>query len=149
MARFKWNTQKFLNKVDNINSDSMTKACELLTNHIKDNMKDGGDPHVPSKPGQFPAVDTAKLKGSISYHTSDGKSGGLTSPANGSDAVRPPGRQLKGIKVGVVGTNTKYGSFVEDGTSKMQPRPYLRPALSGLFTKVLTIFRKNLRVKLK
>lgn len=32
--------------------------------------------------------------------------------------------------VGKVGTNVKYGPFVEDGTYKMKARPYLKPSLT-------------------
>jgi len=34
--------------------------------------------------------------------------------------------------VGRVGTNVKYAPYVELGTRKMSPRPYLRPALYGV-----------------
>jgi HK97 gp10 family phage protein len=52
-------------------------------------------------------VDTGRLRSSI-QHT--------------------PGRDARGPYVDV-GTNVEYATFVEYGTSRMAPQPYMRPAL--------------------
>ena len=39
-----------------------------------------------------------------------------------------------------VGTNVKYGPFVELGTSKMSARPYLRPALETNMPEIRRLF---------
>lgn len=67
-------------------------------------------PHHPSLPGHPPAVDTGNLKSTISYEV-----------YNNRDEV-----------YGVVGTTQKdpdYGAWLEYGTSKMVPRPWLKPAM--------------------
>lgn len=51
------------------------------------------------------AVDTGRLRASVSHSSSD--------------------------KEVVVGTNVEYGPYIEFGTSKMAPRPYLRPTVQG------------------
>lgn len=66
--------------------------------------RDGSDP---SKPGEPPKKQTARLFKSITQ--------GVETTPNAL-IVR-------------VGTNVKYGRFLELGTSKMSPRPFLRPAL--------------------
>lgn len=52
------------------------------------------------------AVDTGNLKSSITYETSQTKTGAS----------------------GLVGPTADYGMFVEAGTSRMPPQPYMRPA---------------------
>ena len=79
------------------------KAVEQLA---KRSMRDGGDPHVPSNPGEPPRIDTKTLHESITTETErDGN----------SVETR-------------IGTNVHYGLHLELGTSKMKPRPWLRPA---------------------
>jgi HK97 gp10 family phage protein len=42
-----------------------------------------------------------------------------------------------GLFVGVVGTNLKYGKYLELGTRKMAKRPYLRPALDSQRSRII------------
>lgn len=63
--------------------------------------------HIASAPGQPPAVDTGRLRASITHE------------------VRKEGDQI----VGLVGTNVEYAPHLEFGTNKMAARPFLRPAL--------------------
>jgi HK97 gp10 family phage protein len=63
-----------------------------------------GAGHVPSRPGEPPNNDTGVL-------------------ANNIETV-----QVETLKV-VVSSNAEYASFQEFGTSRMQPRPYMAPAL--------------------
>ena len=62
-----------------------------------------------SAPGQPPHIRTGTLARSIEQETF----------RRGSDLI------------GRVGTNLNYGKFLEYGTVKMAPRPYLRPALAS------------------
>lgn len=64
--------------------------------------------HRASAPGQGPAVDTGRLRSSISHEV--GKVGTTI--------------------VARVGTDVEYAKYLELGTSKMAPRPFLRPALT-------------------
>lgn len=41
------------------------------------------------------------------------------------------GRDERGL-VAVVGTDVQYAGFVEFGTSRMRPKPFLRPALDAV-----------------
>lgn len=79
-------------------------ACER---NAKTSMMGGGRPHISSLPGEPPHVDTGRLRSSITHEVEE---------------------TLFGI-IGRVGTNVEYGRYLELGTSKMLPRPWLRPAL--------------------
>jgi len=51
------------------------------------------------------------------------------------------------VEVGLIsrgGRGTRYGGFVEFGTEKKAPRPYLRPALESNARESINIFRKRL-----
>lgn len=73
----------------------------------------------PSRPGEPPHRDTSHLAQSIDYELTDG---GL------------------GAKVG--STNVEYSVYLELGTSKMAPRPYLRPALDRSRAEIKRILTK-------
>lgn len=64
----------------------------------------------PSLPGEPPHKQTGRLLGSVAF-------------------------ELVGY-VARVGTNLKYGRWLEMGTKKMQPRPWLRRALAEMRAKV-------------
>jgi len=68
-----------------------------------------GVTHVASAPGAAPAVDTGRLRASITYEL---------------------GQDGRGL-VARIGTNVKYAAYLELGTRRMRPRPFLRPALAA------------------
>jgi len=95
---------------DNITNDAaeeIERLCLICEREAKTSMKGGGKPHTPSRPGKPPHVDTGRLRASITYEID---------------------RSLFSI-IGRVGTNVEYGRYLELGTSRMSPRPWLRPAL--------------------
>lgn len=67
--------------------------------------------HHPSMPGNPPAPDTENLRKSIRYE------------------VHGEGKEVYGI-VGSSQMDENYAVYTEYGTSKMQPRPWLRPAMN-------------------
>lgn len=62
--------------------------------------------HQASAPGEFPAADTGRLHQSITSAV----------------VVSPTSFQIE------VASNVEYGAYLELGTSKMEPRPFLAPA---------------------
>lgn len=68
--------------------------------------------HHPSLPGNPPAPDTGNLRESIRYE------------------VHGEGREIYGI-IGSTQKDPDYAVYTEYGTSKMQPRPWLRPAMNN------------------
>lgn len=84
-------------------------------------------------------MDTGRLRGSLSWAIENEING-----ASNEDGVR------SGIKNAViVGTNVEYSLFVEDGTSKMGKRPFLRPAYDENKSKFATIIKKYIKEALK
>lgn len=88
--------------------ESMAKTPRDTTKTYYTNNKTKA--HYPSLPGNPPAPDTSNLRNSIRYEVNNENN----------------------IIYGIVGTTQKnpdYGVFTEYGTSKMAPRPWLRPAM--------------------
>jgi HK97 gp10 family phage protein len=90
-------------------------AGRLYTTRFKTNRKTGGifptedrPPHVASAPGQPPAPDTGRLRASYGASVS---------------------RVLSGAVLAVQ-TGVEYAPYLEFGTSKIEPRPHLRPAMT-------------------
>lgn len=65
--------------------------------------------HHPSLPNNPPAVDTGTLRRSITYTVDE--------------------KKLEG-RVGTTINDPPYGAYLEYGTSRMKPRPWLKPALN-------------------
>jgi len=84
--------------------------------------------HQASAPGEAPAVLTGRLRASITTAWTDGQRPTPDGKAEKEDAVGIPGGSMRDFRV-VVGTNVDYAVFLELGTSKMAPRPFMRPAL--------------------
>lgn len=106
----------------NIRTDmgrAITNACMLVQNTAQKGMTDTeidsskvykrrSVSHSPSVDFDYPAVDTGRLRQSITHDVE----------VNGSETI------------GRVGTNLEYGLYLEFGTSKMSPRRWLKPSLA-------------------
>jgi HK97 gp10 family phage protein len=83
---------------------NMLRAVNDLRNYIVKRLSVG---QPPSKPFGFPHLDTGRLRGSIVAET----------------------ELVRSTVVGRVGTNVEYAKALEFGTTRMKPRPFLRPSL--------------------
>ena len=94
-----------------------------------------------------PAVDTGRLRASISFITPTQKGGsGQPKPANAQ-----AGDELTGTaehNTVVVGSNVEYAEYVHDGTSKMAGRPFLREGIDQTKDKMEEQVRKIFEGKL-
>lgn len=99
-------------------------------------VKSDGKVHTASAPGETPAIDTGRLRASISYDVTDGKSGGAT----GQD----PGVKAENYKWPVmevaVGTKVDYALDLEFGRKPGEARPFLVPALDRAVEPIKRIF---------
>lgn len=106
------------------------------------------------------ALATLSLQGDAKR--SAGKKGGLIRKTRTGRQVRepsppgkPPHRQMgqlvssighefeDGGLVGIVGTNIKHGFWTEFGTTKMDARPWLRPAFDRMVKQAMKFFRRD------
>ena len=76
-----------------------------------------------------PAVDTGRLRASISFVTANGEKGdsGAMSPPNAQAGDRLSGKAPKNSVI--AGSNVEYAEPVHNGTSKMAGRPFLREGI--------------------
>ncbi len=106
--------KKFTSTAERNLFNAIQEGAFLVEGDAKRSMRGGGRPHVPSRPGQPPAVHFDKLRASIT-----------------TDVVKTTSGEIVG-KVGVEGgsdPDTKnYGLYLEIGTSKIRKRPFLLPA---------------------
>ncbi len=77
-------------------------------------------PHAAAPPGSPPNTDTGDLQQNISYWVS----------GNGY--------------IGAVGTNMMHGLYQEVGTSKIKPRPWLRPAFIESENAIKEMFQRKM-----
>lgn len=92
-----------------------------------------GRQHHRSKPGEAPAVDTGTLRASIMTEVSVaglGVTGKVGPDVEYIEQHQDPG------------TDVEYGYYLELGTAKMAPRPFLRPALARTKNAIKKIFLK-------
>lgn len=107
-------------KVETELGKSIAKCCATIQREAQESMRDTAIdasvsyyshnkriPHHPSIAGNPPAVDTGTLRRSITYTVDE--------------------KNLVGY-VGSVINNPPYGVYLEYGTSRMKPRPWLKPA---------------------
>jgi hypothetical protein len=102
-------TQAFLRRVDLEMKKRLTEACVVVEGAAKRNVGGPGGgklygSHRASSPGAFPAKDTGRLQGSIHW------------------IVKGWGRTIHGM----VGSNERHAPWLEFGTGRMAPRPWLR-----------------------
>lgn len=105
----KWNPEGFMRAIDGSLAVRMEQAAGYVEREVKRSMKGGGDPHVPSRPGEPPRVDTGELRRSIHHKVEVKRS-----------SIR-----------GYVIAGAPYARALELGYApgNLLPRPYLRPAL--------------------
>ena len=107
-------------KVETELGKSIAKCCATIQREAQAEMRDTAVdtsvsyyshnkriPHHPSIAGNPPAVDTGTLRRSITYTVDE--------------------KELVGY-VGSVIKDPSYGAYLEYGTSRMKPRPWLKPA---------------------
>ena len=120
-------------KVSAAVSSNVTKACLLVEATAKQGMTDtqvdtsisyGPHGHHPSVPGAYPAVDLGMLRMSITHDVY--KEGGKVVGRVGSTIVDPP-----------------YGLFLEEGTSRMAPRPWLAPSVLQNEEEIVRLLRSS------
>ena len=119
-------TQAFLKRVDEIMKRRMIAACVVVEGAVKRNIGGQGGgrlygSHRASVPGAFPARWTGRLGDSVHWWVS-----GL-------------GRTLHGF----IGSNEKHGPWLEYGTARMAPRPWLRRTIHEMREAVARILLKG------
>ena len=77
----------------------------------------------------YPAVDTSRLRNSITFAISGEKANTQTYTDDKKGVYNYIGTAPDDREKAVyIGTNVEYAPYVELGTSKMHPRPFLEPA---------------------
>lgn len=91
--------------------------------------------------GQHPAVQTGRLRSSISYNWSNSgmERGKVESPAKPGDGVSQPTEDLAVN----IGTNVNYANIIEKGNSRQPPYPFLFPAVEANRGKIIAILKKS------
>jgi len=158
--KFKWYGKEVNDAVAKRLISAIKVGCYLVEGDAKESMKPGsgkeykrkGKIHTASAPGQPPAVDTGRLRASISSNwTGSGMAKGkVKSPAEADDGVGQPTKEL----TGVVGSNVVYARRLElgfVGTDSLgrkynqAPRPYLRTALEKNRKEIKNIFKNFIK----
>lgn len=138
-----WNGGQFKKQLTLSLRANLTRAAIIVTRHAKELLSVSGTgvkrkggaivPKVkgmkgrtvygafPSKPGEPPRKQTGELRRRTTYEV---------------DAAKGIAR---------IGTNVKYGRWLEFGTSRMKPRPWLRRALAEVRSQVDTILKSTIR----
>lgn len=134
----KWYGNRVFTLATEANVRAMHKAALLVESDVKKNFTLQGQgrrygKHIASRPGEPPAIDTGILRASI---MSEVKQHGLSIDGRVGPDVEHIAAKAP------IGTNVEYGLYLELGTSKMEPRPFLRSALIRTSKKVVKIFRE-------
>lgn len=114
-----WRGDDFLRALSGHLRERMNQAAGMTAADVKQSMKGGGKPHVPSRPGEPPRVDTGGLRRSVSH----------------SVVVRP------GSVRGYVTVDHPGARALELGyaPNNLQPRPYVRPALRRMQPTIVSV----------
>ena len=140
VQRIDWYGNRVFTLATEANISAMNKAALLVESDVKQNFTlqgrgrvYGRRKHRASLPGQPPAIDTGTLRASIMSEVE----------RTGLNVIGKVGPDVEKIAAKApIGTNINYGFYLELGTSKMQPRPFLRPALIRTRKKVVKIFKE-------
>jgi HK97 gp10 family phage protein len=115
-------------RANNVKTDlgrAIVNSCQLVENTAKKGMTDTSidtsktyeHNHHPSVEFDYPAVDTGRLRQSVTHDVEENN----------------------GEVVGRVGTGLAYGAYLELGTTRMSPRPWLKPSLANNREKIHTL----------
>lgn len=112
------NTEEFLSELEKAIENGLTAIGITAEGHAKRSITDQK------------AVDTGRLRNSITYALSGEKAAiSWYSVDDKHGVAKYEGNAPNDDKKAVyIGTNVEYGKYVENGTSKMAPRPFLKPA---------------------
>lgn len=116
---FKDNTSEFLDALDKAIENGLEAIGMTAEGHAKRKITD------------YPAVDTGRLRNSITYAISGEKPQNSTYKDDSGNTYEYSGTAPDDKDPSVyIGTNVEYGAYVEIGTSRMGARPFLKPAAS-------------------
>jgi HK97 gp10 family phage protein len=111
------NTDEFLSALEKAIENGLTAIGMTAEGHAKRKITD------------YPAVDTGRYRNSITFAISGEKPQNSTYKDDSGNTYEYSGTAPDDKDPAVyIGTNVEYGPFVELGTSKMSPRPSLKPA---------------------
>lgn len=159
--KIEWYGKEVMIEVDKSVMGAIKEGCLMVEADCKKSMKKGSGrlylkgknkniQHYASAPGEPPAVDTGRLRASITHNWTGSGMGRaqIQTPVAGSkneDGIGQPTEEL----TGVVGTNVEYAKALElgDPDRRLKPRPYLRPALERQKGKILNLYNNRLGKK--
>ena len=107
--------------------DELGEATERALYAIGVKGVEGSVDAISGKYGIPSAVDTGRLRASISFITPTQKGGGEVGTPNGKPQDKLSGSAEKNTVV--VGSNVEYAEYVHNGTSRMEARPFLREGI--------------------
>lgn len=111
------NTDEFLSAFEKALENGLTAIGMTAEGHAKRKITD------------YPAVDTGRLRNSITFAISGEKANTPTYTDDKKGVYNYSGTAPDDKEKAVyIGTNVEYGKHVELGTSKMPARPFLKPA---------------------
>jgi len=90
--------------------------------------------HQASAPGEPPAVDTGRLRASITHNVTGRPGRNLPDPGGSKTSVK-----------GYAGTNLESGPHLEFGTSRMKARPWLYPTIVEEATAVAKLIQNVIK----
>lgn len=86
-------------------------------------------------------VQTGRLRNSITFATEKYHSSGGGSPAKAEDKALHGTPEVGSV---YIGTNVEYAPYVELGSSKRKPKPYLKPSIQNHLNEYKDIIEKTL-----
>lgn len=117
--------------------DEMHKKMEDALYVMGVNSVEGASGAISGASGIAPAVDTGRLRASISFITPTRE--GVNKVSDEEAAKLKVGDTLKGSadeNTVIIGSNVEYAEYVHDGTSKMLGRPFLRVGIESVLDKM-------------